>query len=394
MTSHEVSAAVPAAVPEVVSVSDPGELIAATPVLLGFPPRSSLVAMALGGASGARLGLSLRIDLPPPEHTPGAAESVVRGILLDDPSAVVVLVVGPGGDAGPPAAELVDRVVAGLESRGVDVPLALWAESTEGGSRWQCYDACACTGIVPGADATPLVVAAIAEGRVVRGDRTELERLVAPADEDRIRRREAMLLTATEPAFSTVGTGRRGADGVIEGIAALDAALDAAERAVGDVAACGTGGVALGAADDVVGGVANEVAVGAAAGDPLRAGDGWLDDDRAVGLVWALQVPLVREAAIASCTGSRPQAAEALWAALARGVPDPEAAEPAALLALSALLRGDGALANVALERAEAAWPGHRFTATLRGLALAGIRPSELRACLTGARSSCASELR
>ena len=176
MTSHEVSAAVPAAVPEVVSVSDPGELIAATPVLLGFPPRSSLVAMALGGASGARLGLSLRIDLPPPEHTPGAAESVVRGILLDDPSAVVVLVVGPGGDAGPPAAELVDRVVAGLESRGVDVPLALWAESTEGGSRWQCYDACACTGIVPRADATPLVVAAIAEGRVVRGDRTELER--------------------------------------------------------------------------------------------------------------------------------------------------------------------------------------------------------------------------
>jgi hypothetical protein len=136
------------------------------------------------------------------------------------------------------------------------------------------------------------------------------------------------------------------------------------------------------------------VAVGAATGDPLRAGDSWLDDDRAVGLVWALQVPLVREAAIASCTGSRPQAAEALWAALARGVPDPEAAEPAALLALSALLRGDGALANVALDRAEAAWPGHRLTATLRGLALAGIRPSELRACLTDVRSPRASELR
>jgi hypothetical protein len=74
-----------------------------------------------------------------------------------------------------------------------------------------------------------------------------------------------------------------------------------------------------------------------------------------------------------------------LWAALTRGTPDPEAAEPAALLALMALLHGDGALANVALQRAEAAWPGHSFTATLRGLAAIGVRPSELRSCLTGA---------
>jgi hypothetical protein len=49
------------------------------------------------------------------------------------------------------------------------------------------------------------------------------------------------------------------------------------------------------------------------------------------------------------------------------------------------LLQGDGALANVALRRAESAWPGHHLTETLRGLAAAGIRPSELRACLAGA---------
>ncbi|MBA3905249.1 MAG: DUF4192 domain-containing protein, partial [Pseudonocardiales bacterium] len=184
----------------VVTVSDPGELIAATPALLGFPPRSSLVAMALGGASGARLGLTLRIDLPPPEHIAAAAESVVHGILLDEPLNVVVIVVAPGGDAGPPAVELVDAVVAGLESRAVEVPLTLWAESTRGGSRWSCYDACACTGTVPGGIETSLVVAALAEGRVVRGDRTDLERLVAPSDEGRIRRREAMLVAAIDAA--------------------------------------------------------------------------------------------------------------------------------------------------------------------------------------------------
>jgi hypothetical protein len=349
----------PDAVSSVVTVSEPGELIAATPVLLGFPPRSSLVAMALGGASGARLGLTLRIDLPPPEHITAAAESVVQGILFDEPLGVVVIVIGVGGDAGPPATELVEHVVAGLESRGVDVPLTLWAESTDGGSRWSCYDACACTGIVPRANETPLAVAAIADGRVVRGDRADLERLVAPADDDRIRRREAMLVAAIDGMVGPeIGGGDSGerypGDGVIEGIAALDAALDAVAELV-----------------------ANETPTAVAGGMVL-------DDEQVLALTWALATPAVRDVAIAACTGSRPAAAEALWTALVRETPDPEAAEPAALLALSALLRGDGALANVALDRAESAWPGHGLTATLRDLARVGTRPSELRACLAG----------
>lgn len=343
MTSSDL----PDADTAVVSVSDPGELIAATPVLLGFPPRSSLVAMALGGVSGARLGLTLRIDLPPPEHIAAAAESVVQGILLDDPQHVVVIVVGPGGDAGPPAVELVEQVVAGLESRAVDVPLTLWTESTRGGSRWSCYDGCACTGIVPGADETPLAVAVIAEGRVVRGDRAELQQLVAPADDGRIRRREALLMAAIDAALDGADTPEGDPrNGAPEGIAALDAALDAA--------AATTNGIPV------------------------------LDDEQVLSVTWALATPVVRDVAIAACVGPRPAAAEALWTALVRETPDPEAAEPAALLALSALLRGDGALANVALDRAESAWPGHGLTATLRDVARAGTRPGELRACLAG----------
>ena len=412
-----------------VSLSEPGDLIAATPALLGFVPRSSLVAMSLGGASGRRLGLTLRSDLPPPEHVAEAAEKVVAGLLLDHPAAVVVIVIGPGGDAGPPAVEFVERVMARLAEHGVDACHALWTGSTSAGSRWRCYGECGCTGLVPPSSTSPLMAAARAEGRVVRADRSELERLVAPVDERVLRRREALLdaavdaeadatfaafadfatpasaptTGATTPAASTPAdstptattaeaaasdaAGRRGAGErgrwvdprieVVEGIAVLDAALDVAQEALAARGESTVAEPAIEPAQASDGGGASGGASGVGA-------DGWLDDERVVALTRALQIPVVRDAAVAACTGSRPAAAEALWAALARGTPDPEAAEPAALLALMGLLQGDGALANVALRRAESAWPGHHLTETLRGLAAAAIRPGELRACLTG----------
>ncbi|HEX3258115.1 MAG TPA: DUF4192 domain-containing protein, partial [Pseudonocardia sp.] len=181
-----------------ISLSEPGDLIAATPALLGFVPRSSLVALALGGASGRRLGLTLRIDLPPPEYVGEATAKVVTGVLLDHPAAVVVIVVGPGGDAGPPAVEFVERVVAGLAEHGVDACLTLWTESTAAGSRWRCYGECLCTGLVPPPSTSPLMAAARAEGRVVRADRSDLERLVAPLHEAVLQRREALLDAAVD----------------------------------------------------------------------------------------------------------------------------------------------------------------------------------------------------
>ena len=82
-------------------------------------------------------------------------------------------------------------------------------------------------------------------------------------------------------------------------------------------------------------------------------------------------------------TGIAADGAEHLWAALVRETPDPEAAEPAALLAACALLRGDGALAGIALDRAEQAWPGHRLSRLLRAVWAAGIPPERVRDCLT-----------
>jgi hypothetical protein len=328
----------------VMRVSDQGELIAAIPAMIGFHPRDSLVLLATGGSSGRRLGLCLRIDLPTPEDDGRVeliAHFVVRALLKGAPAGAVVVVIGGGGDP-PPHTRLVAFVVEELERHKVDVHTVLWADGTGGGARWGCYDLCGCTGVVPEPASTAYMAAVVAEGQVVHTDRSALERVVAPVDDAHLRRRERLLL------------------------AALDGPLDGTEAAPYPVAVDTAAGVR---------------AVDAAIAD-TAAGRLVLNDERVVALATALANTAVRDTALLRSAGSRAGAAEHLWAALARETPDPEAAEPAALLAVSALLRGDGALANVALDRAERAWPGHRLSRLLRVATEGGLRPSEVRAWL------------
>jgi hypothetical protein len=330
----------------VLRVRDQGELVAAVPAMLGFHPRESLVLMATGGRSGRRLGLTLRVDLPPPEH-PDYAEhaelivaSAVRGVLLDEPAGAIGVVVSESDD--PPEALphplLARRVATALEEQDLPIQALIWAERTAGGARWACYEPCGCAGLVPDPATTPFVAAVVAEGRVVHADRAELHALVAPADAARIRRREESLIRATE------GEPAPGGPIVVDpdvGIFVVDAAL--ADAAAGRLV---------------------------------------LSDAGVLALATALGIDEVRAAALRRCAGPHAAAAEQLWAALARETPDPEAAEPATLLAMSALLRGDGALANIALDRAERAWPGHAFAALVRRAATAGLRPSLMREML------------
>lgn len=347
MTSSSTSPAVPSPVP-VLRLQHPGELLSALPYLIGFHPRDSLVVLAFGGPSGRRLELTQRVDLPAAEHAATVCAALARNVLLVPARGAAVLVVStgppPGDDAAapespPPGAELVAVARAELERRGVPVRTAAWAASTASGSPWACYDECRCRGALPDPGATPLPATAVAAGVLVHADRAELERLVVPVAAEVLRRRERLLT------------------------AAVDAASRAADTApVGDEAA-------------------GRAVVEAALADTV-AGRLHLDDDRVLALALALADPLVRDAALIRCAGPRAEAAEQLWAALARETPDPEAAEPAALLAACALLRGDGALAGIALDRAERAWPGHRLAGLLRAAWLAGMRPEQVRECL------------
>ncbi len=87
----------------------------------------------------------------------------------------------------------------------------------------------------------------------------------------------------------------------------------------------------------------------------------------------------VRDACLPWCSGPGAVAAERLWLALVRATPAPERAEPAALLALTAYLRGDGALAGVALDAALQACPEHSLSGLLRAALDGGLPPELLR---------------
>jgi hypothetical protein len=337
------------------TLARPAELAAAVPVLLGFHPRDSLVLVSVGGTAGNRVGLTLRVDLPSPSATAvelsALRATVVDGLLRDRPRGAAVLVFAADG-AEPPRRRLVGALAADLEDSGVRVIAALWAESTAAGARWACYEPCGCRGTLPDPATTAVAVAGVLDGRVVHGSRSELSRLVEPVDPARLERREELLAAAPpvldEPVTRAGELGQACSAAEEEEGALLRAAAQTLDRAVTD----------------------------AAAGRLL------LDDARVVALARALAAPAVRDEALSRCIGRQARAAEDLWLALVRETPDPEAAEPAALLAVSALQRGDGGLANVALDRAERAWPGHRLTRTLRQLAAAGLPPSDVRELL------------
>jgi Domain of unknown function (DUF4192) len=366
MTSSSTPAALPPA--PVVRMRDPGELIAALPFLIGFHPRDSLLVVAFGGASGRRLGLIQRVDLPGPEHAEAVCRALAGNLLTASPAAAALLVVGGGSAAGrdaPPRTELVAVVTSAIESAGVPVRTRAWAASTAAGAAWACYDECRCRGSLPDPGATAMAATAVAAGVLVHTGREELEALVAPVAPDVLRRRERLLTRAVDAQL------RPGDESGCE-----------PDRGAGGGPGDGPGGDGVAAAVVAAAGREAGCAVVDTALADTAAGRLHLDDGRVLALALALADPLVRDAALVRSADPRAESAEQLWAALARETPDPEAAEPAALLAACALLRGDGALAGIALDRAEQAWPGHRLAGLLRAAWRAGMRPEQVRECV------------
>ncbi|GAA3361415.1 DUF4192 domain-containing protein [Saccharopolyspora gregorii] len=348
-----------------IHLGDAGEILAAVPHLLGFTPTDSLVLLGLRteGDTGT-FCLTLRIDLPPPEHRRSVIEYLSAGPMVRrGATRVIVVAVGPGGggghgppdgeaepsaaDAGPepdggaralsesevdeavPHRELILLLRDGFAAAGIDVLHEIWTDRLVAGSPWRCYDDPPCRGEVPDPKRTALGAAMAASGSVTFDSRHELQGLVAPESE------------RTTARWS----------------ARLNGMLDDSERDGGDVH--------------------EDVATALAGIRRTAAGEALTEEDQ-LRILLALNDQRVRDLCLGVALGEQAMAAEQLWLSLVRKAPEPEVADVAALLAFSAYLRGEGALASVALERVEAARPEHSLGSLLRQALERGISPKEL----------------
>ncbi|MEO6206250.1 MAG: DUF4192 domain-containing protein [Mycobacteriales bacterium] len=317
----------PASAPAVARLTSPGEIVAALPHVCGFVPSESLVVVSLRGLR-KRMGITMRFDLAACAPADLAAAEVVAR-LRHDQADQALLVVFTEQDGPLPRSALVSVVSAGCAAEGIAVHEALLVRD----GRWFSYDCqnnrcCPRDGTpIPESSGSPglslLAAESVLDGRAVRGSRAELAASVAPPGFLAARAAEQ----AQEHAFERWAQ-RIGADG------------DGAERA----AATARWESALGQAREgrfVL--TAQEVADLAV----------WLHD---IGLRDAILVRIVDE--------SEHLLALLLW--LARMTAPPEDAAVCTLLAVTAWVRGDGALANIALDRALATDPDYSLATLVR----------------------------
>ena len=328
-----------------VRIDDPGEIAAGLPQLLGFRPHESVVLMALTGRSGRRMGLCVRADIPPRRYAAAMAAELTRSVRTAGPRAVLVAVVSeePGPVDDLPHRALVGDVVRTLTAAGLPVPEILLVRA----GRWWSYDCphpcCGPSAGTPLPDGvTELEAAAVAAGTVVEADRGALVARIAGPQGPAAAAMAACCARVVGECTEHVLT-----DGWDAAAAVSWSAVSAALRRCRP-------------------------------GPP----GGRLTDDEVARVVCGLRDLEVRDRALEFALGADAAAAELLWTECTRRAPAPLVAAPATLLAVSAWLRGDGAMANVALGRALAAEPGYGLAGLLSQALVACLPPAELRALL------------
>ena len=312
----------------------PGALIAALPAVLGFVPEKSLVMVSLEkGRMGAVMRADLAVDL---EDNLGRLAEIAATSGADTVVAVIVDADGalcPMCNSG--HRQLCEALADALAERGIGLYAAHVVDRIEPGGRWCCVDGCGAQGAVEDPTASPLAAAAVLDGRRLYRRRADLLAVIEVADPER---------TAA----------------LVEPIRARAARRQADWHA--DPDRCGRRYV------ETVMAVAARVCEGV---EPA--------DSEFIMLACGLADVAVRDTLYALAVGADAGAAEALWAAMARTLPDPWRVEALVLLAFSAYARGDGPLAGLSLESALRSAPEHRMAGMLDTALQSGMRPEQIR---------------
>ncbi|MFE9751003.1 DUF4192 domain-containing protein [Saccharothrix saharensis] len=308
-------------------LSEPGELIAASPHMIGYYPADALLINII---VNDLIELTMCSPLPDDDLSDRLVDQITMVAARYPGAAVIGVVIGGGEPEGhvPPHTALVTRLRRAITEHATSLHM-FWTTAITAGARWQDYDDQYHTGVLPDPKTSLLAAKAAVQGLRVFDSRDDRLAVVRPDPQDALARRANM----------------------------IDRLPDQARRR---------------SARDSYRMVMNQV------GRTGQRPEALSDQEIAV-LAVALSDPLVRDACIATATGEHAQAAEQLWTELTRACPTPQCAEPAVLLAVSAYLRGDGGLAALALDRAETAVPGHRLAALLGAALDKQIPPDRLR---------------
>ncbi|HET7328564.1 MAG TPA: DUF4192 domain-containing protein [Nocardioidaceae bacterium] len=321
----------PASGRRILKAKSPGDLLALVPYRVGFHPTESLVVITVAGPR-KRLGFSMRVDLPPPEHLELVADQVSEALRRNKADRVVMVVYTQAPQRAQP---LVDEMLRRFDSGGIDVLEALRAD----GKLWFPYlcdgPCCPAEGTAYDNSCHPLAAQAVLEGGVALPDRATLEASVAP----------------------------------VCGIAAVSM-MQAAARAEDELLTLAAAGWS---AEEIRTALERQMRdlVQDYLGDPRR-----LDDNElARAAVWAQFIP-VRDVAWRMMSRADAGAHLTLWRQALRRVPPPYEPAVACLAAFAAWLHGDGALACCALERALGAAPDYSMANLIDQTLRAAIPPS------------------
>jgi len=334
----------------VVRAGSPAALLRLVPHLLGFMPEESLLVIGVTPPRD-RIHVTLRYDLPDPPEADLVADIAAHavGVLSAQRlTAAVVIGYGPETLVTPVANEL--RDVA--RQAAIDVRDFLRVQD---GRYWSYV--CANQACCPPAG-VPFDAAAI--------DPAEAEALASVGD--RILASRAALAARVAP---------------LGGIAAesMRQATRRAEQHIAQLLAKVRKSARLGAARHMI--AAEGLAAVGAMITRYREGGRFATDYEIARITVALRDLRVRDDAWARMDPGHAEAHQRLWTDVARRAQPGYVAAPAALLAFVAWQSGDGALANVALDRALADDPGYSMALLLRQVITAGAPPSLARLPMT-----------
>jgi Domain of unknown function (DUF4192) len=346
-------------------------ILAVVPYLLGFHPSSSLVVIGIGPPRG-QIKLAFRYDLPDPPDPSQAGDLTAHAIAVlkrQQVDQVIVVGYGPGTLVTP----VVELIRAGIDATQITLRDVVRVED----SRYWSYlcggaDCCPAEGVPFDARAHPAAVALTTAGLPAYPDRAALSRSLAPltgaaaesmklATQRAVLREERLLVAALRPGSRDVSAPSALAPAASRRAPSRRTTMDdaiwlvarAGRRAVRDAIAT------------------------------YRAGGQITDDDQIAWLAVALTDVRVRDDAWARMDPEYRDAHLRLWTDVVRRACPAQVPAPASLLAFTAWQSGDGALANIAIERALDADPVYSMALLLAEAIESGLPPSAARLPMT-----------